>query len=100
MFTPGCPAAQEGGEPALGEVRGALVVYFLTGENPSPPGFPKWSFEMSIGKICGSLGGFVGSSVGWWIGQSGGMMTAFAVSMLGTGLGIWAGRRIADNLTS
>jgi hypothetical protein len=56
--------------------------------------------NMSMGKICGSLGGFLGSSVGWWIGSGGGMMTAFAVSMVGTGLGIWAGRRLADNLVS
>jgi len=28
------------------------------------------------------------------------MMTAFVVSMIGTGLGIWAGRRIADNMIS
>ena len=55
---------------------------------------------MSMGKICGSLGGFVGSSIGWWIGSGGGMMTAFIVSIIGTGLGIWAGRRVADNLVS
>ena len=53
---------------------------------------------MSIGKICGSIGAFLGSSIGWWAGQSGGMMTAFMVSMIGTGLGIYAGRKIAANL--
>ena len=55
---------------------------------------------MSMTKICGSIGAFVGSSVGWWIGSGAGMMTAFALSMVGTGLGIWAGRKVADNLVS
>ncbi len=55
---------------------------------------------MSMGKICGSLGAFVGSSIGWWIGSSAGTMTAFIVSIIGTGLGIWAGRRVAENLVS
>ena len=55
---------------------------------------------MSMTKICGSLGAFLGSSVGWWVGSQAGMMTAFVVSMIGTGLGIWAGRRIADNMVS
>jgi hypothetical protein len=55
---------------------------------------------MSMGKVCGSLGAFIGSSVGWWIGSGAGMMTAFAVSMIGTGLGIWAGRKLADHLVS
>ena len=55
---------------------------------------------MSIGKICGSIGGFLGSSIGWWLGQPGGMMTAFMVSMVGTGLGIYAGRKVAASLDS
>lgn len=58
------------------------------------------SLDMSMTKICGSVGAFVGSSVGWWIGSGAGMMTAFALSMVGTGLGIWAGRKLADNMVS
>jgi uncharacterized protein YcfJ len=61
---------------------------------------PEGDTNMSMTKICGSIGAFLGSSVGWWIGSGAGMMTAFALSMVGTGLGIWAGRRIADNLVS
>jgi hypothetical protein len=66
----------------------------------SDAAFLERSIDMSMGKICGSLGGFLGSSIGWWIGSGGGMMTAFAVSMVGTGLGIWAGRKFADSLVS
>lgn len=62
--------------------------------------FSSGASKMSMGKICGSLGGFLGSSIGWWIGSGGGTMTAFIVSIIGTGLGIWAGRRVADNLVS
>ena len=46
-------------------------------------------------KLFGGVGSIVGSYLGWWIGSGGGIMTAFIVSMLGTGLGIYAGRRLA-----
>lgn len=41
----------------------------------------------------------IGGSVGWWVGDAlgGGIMGAFIVSMVGTGLGIYAGRRIANH---
>jgi hypothetical protein len=44
------------------------------------------------------VGASAGSAIGWWLGSHGGMMTAFFVSMLGTGVGIYAGRRIAGSL--
>lgn len=37
----------------------------------------------------------VGSSMGWWLGAHVGIMTAFMVSMVGTGLGIWGGVKLA-----
>ncbi len=46
-------------------------------------------------KIMILLGSTIGSSLGWWIGSPGGTMMAFFVSMVGTGFGIWAGRRLA-----
>ncbi len=49
-------------------------------------------------KILGTLGAFVGSSLGWWIGSGIGMMTAFLISIVGTGVGIYAGRQIALKL--
>ncbi len=46
-------------------------------------------------KILGTLGAFVGGSIGWWIGAKVGMMTAFVVSTIATGFGIYYGRQIA-----
>ncbi|MBC7894199.1 MAG: hypothetical protein H7066_02245 [Cytophagaceae bacterium] len=39
-----------------------------------------------------------GSAVGWWIGAHVGVMTAFMVSMVGVGIGIWGGARLAQRL--
>ncbi len=47
-------------------------------------------------KILAFLGSMVGSSLGWWIGSlAGGTMMAFVVSIIGTGLGVYFGRRVA-----
>ena len=43
------------------------------------------------------LGATVGSYAGWYIGSPIGFMTAFVLSMIGTGLGIYAGIRVARN---
>jgi uncharacterized membrane protein YbhN (UPF0104 family) len=51
-----------------------------------------------MSKLLTLLGASVGSAIGWWLGARVGMMTAFVVSMVGTGLGIYAGRRIAQTL--
>jgi uncharacterized membrane protein YeaQ/YmgE (transglycosylase-associated protein family) len=50
-----------------------------------------------MGKLLGFVGATVGSYLGWWIGSSYGIMTAFIVSMVGTGVGIYAGRRVASH---
>lgn len=47
-------------------------------------------------KLLGFVGATVGSAIGWWAGAHAGMMTAFTVSMVGTGAGLYAGRRLAD----
>jgi hypothetical protein len=36
----------------------------------------------------------VGSGVGWWAGSKIGFMSAFALSIVGTGLGLYLSRRI------
>jgi hypothetical protein len=51
-----------------------------------------------VGKILAILGATVGSAIGWWLGAHVGMMTAFLVSVLGTAVGVYAGRRIAATL--
>ena len=50
-----------------------------------------------MNKLMGTIGATVGSSIGWWLGAKVGMMTAFAISMVGTGIGIYAGRRAAEH---
>ena len=46
-------------------------------------------------KILTFLGASAGGAIGWWLGARVGMMTAFVVSMFGTGVGVYAGRRFA-----
>ena len=46
-------------------------------------------------KLLVFLGATVGGSVGWWLGAFVGMFTAFTVSMVGTGVGMYAARRFA-----
>ena len=47
-------------------------------------------------KLLTFVGGTAGSYAGWAIGAPVGTMTAFMVSMVGTGLGIYAGYRLAQ----
>lgn len=46
-------------------------------------------------KIFGLVGSFLGGTVGWWLGAFVGIMTAFSLSIVGTGLGLYIGRRVA-----
>jgi len=48
-----------------------------------------------MGKLLGFVGATIGSYAGWWLGARVGIMTAFIVSMVGTGIGIYAGRKVA-----
>jgi hypothetical protein len=50
-----------------------------------------------MGKLLMIVGSTLGSYAGWWLGAHVGVMTAFAVSMVGTGAGIYAGRQVASN---
>ena len=45
-------------------------------------------------RLLATLGAFVGSTLGWWLGSYVGIMTAFFVSVVGTGLGVYLGTRI------
>lgn len=46
-------------------------------------------------KLFGFLGATVGGWIGWALGAPVGMFTAFMLSMVGTGLGIYAGKQLA-----
>lgn len=37
----------------------------------------------------------VTSAIGWWLGAHVGIMTAFVVSTVGLGVGVWGGRQLA-----
>jgi uncharacterized membrane protein YeaQ/YmgE (transglycosylase-associated protein family) len=47
--------------------------------------------------LMGWIGATVGGWLGWWIGDHVGLFTAFIVSMVGTGAGLYFGRRIASH---
>jgi len=48
-------------------------------------------------KLFAFLGSTIGGYIGWYLGSPIGFMSAFVLSMLGTGLGIYAGYRAAQN---
>ncbi|MDQ6689429.1 MAG: hypothetical protein M3037_11110 [Gemmatimonadota bacterium] len=50
-----------------------------------------------MGKLFSFIGATVGSYAGWALGATVGMTTAFIISMVGTGIGIYCGRRLARN---
>jgi hypothetical protein len=49
-----------------------------------------------MGKFFSFIGATIGGYAGWAIGARVGFTTAFIVSMVGTGVGIYYGRRIAQ----
>lgn len=50
-----------------------------------------------MGKLLMLVGSTIGSYAGWWLGAHAGIMTAFMVSMVGMGIGLYGGRRLAQN---
>lgn len=50
-----------------------------------------------MGKLLGFMGGIIGSYAGWWMGESVGIMTAFMLSTILAGAGIYLGRRVANH---
>ena len=47
-------------------------------------------------KLFTMLGMTIGGYVGWFIGAPVGIFTAFILSIIGTGAGVYAGRRFAE----
>ncbi len=50
---------------------------------------------MKLRTWVGVAGTTVGGYIGWYVGAPIGFMTAFFLSMLGTGLGLWGARKLA-----
>jgi membrane protein YqaA with SNARE-associated domain len=48
-----------------------------------------------MSKLLVFAGATLGGAVGWWLGAFVGVFTAFTISMIGTGVGMYAGRRFA-----
>ena len=46
-------------------------------------------------KLFGFLAASAAGSIGWWAGERVGLMTAFMLSIVGSGLGLYYGRRFA-----
>lgn len=53
-----------------------------------------------MNKLLGFIGATIGGSIGWWLGARIGMMTAFMVSIVGTGVGMYAARRLFSDYLS
>jgi len=46
-------------------------------------------------KLSSFVGATVLGSIGWWIGEHNGFVTAFVLSMIGTGFGMYYGVKVA-----
>lgn len=57
---------------------------------------PRSGRPFSMGKLFAFIGSTIGGYIGWALGARFGFTTAFMVSMVGTGLGIYYGRRVAQ----
>lgn len=71
-----------------------IAVSRVVSMNPALPRVvdPRWTLMKKLFILIGTT---AGSGIGWWIGNKVGFMTAFALSMVGTGLGMYYGIRFA-----
>ncbi len=49
-------------------------------------------------KLLAWVGASLGGAIGWWAGDRFGLFSAFILSMVGTGVGLYLGRRMGDAL--
>jgi hypothetical protein len=49
-----------------------------------------------MSRFCAFIGATIGGGLGWWLGSSGGLMTEYMLSIVGTAIGVYVGRRVAD----
>jgi hypothetical protein len=50
-----------------------------------------------MSKVFAFIGATLGGALGWWVGSVVGIMTAFFLSTIGTGIGVYLARRLADH---
>jgi hypothetical protein len=55
-----------------------------------------FSQELGMTKMLVMVCSTIFSALGWYAGESFGIFTAFIVSMVGTGVGIYVGRQLAN----
>lgn len=48
-----------------------------------------------MSKLLGTVGSCIGGSLGWAAAEGAGIFPAFVLSMVGTGVGLYLGRRLA-----
>lgn len=53
-----------------------------------------------MNKLAGALGAILGGWMGWWLGAKVNFITAFVLSMAGTGVGLYLGRRLVRDYFS
>ena len=53
-----------------------------------------------MSKLIGWVGATIGGAIGWWLGARVGIMTAFMVSIVGTGAGLYIARRFFSDYLS
>jgi hypothetical protein len=51
-----------------------------------------------LSNLLAWVGATIVGALGWWAGARQGMFTAFVLSMVGTGVGLYLGRRLAAHL--
>jgi tetrahydromethanopterin S-methyltransferase subunit G len=67
------------------------------GSRPMPESVHKHLTPLK--KLLGFVGTTIGSAAGWWLGRHIGIMTAFLLSVMGTGIGLYVGLRIGRAYT-
>lgn len=56
------------------------------------------SEEAHLSTLLAWVAATVLGGIGWWAGEMEGVFTAFVLSMVGTGVGLYLGRRLAAHL--
>jgi len=78
--------------------RRAIVPQRMNIATQTPKVKPRpWRPE-TVTKLMGFIGATAGSAVGWWAGAHVGVMTAFILSVVGTAVGVYGGKQLADRL--